>query len=158
MRLLWLGLVALALSALPGINYLIYAVGPNLIFQVNPMYIEVGSNRYYIFTLPSFTKYIIFIIIMIIIGYYELRKSVRPRHGSLFVGVLAVVISAPLPLIFAERDGLILVVLSNAFSSAGPLLLLIAGILELAEHYILPGRTTEIIATPESAMEKTEKA
>lgn len=158
MRLLWLGLATLALSTLPAVNYVVYAVGPNPTFRIGPTYIEVGYDKYYVFMLTEYVKYIILFTVIIILGYYELKKGVRPRDGSSFVGALAVVISAPLPLVFAEQGGLTLVVISNILSAASPILLLIASALELAEHYMLPTHITKIIATPESAVEKTEKA
>ncbi len=156
-KLLWLGLAALALALLPGVNTILYAIGPNPVFYINSLYIQVGNNKYYLFSLTNIAKYIILIISIIVVGYFETRRGVKPRGGPLLVGGLAVVLSAPLPLVFSEQSGLTLIALSNAFSSVGSLVFLLAGALELAEHYMLPPKTTVIVAMPESALEKTEK-
>ncbi|MEZ0247707.1 MAG: hypothetical protein ABWJ97_00405 [Thermoproteus sp.] len=93
-----------------------------------------------------------------IIGIYELRKGLKPRGGAIALALLALILALPIPLVFSESGGLTVVALSNAFTSAAVVVYTLGAALELVEYYVLPSRLTEIIALPESAAEKTEKA
>ncbi|AEA11957.1 hypothetical protein TUZN_0461 [Thermoproteus uzoniensis 768-20] len=157
MRLLWIGIVLLALLAIPHIGLVVYAVGPAPGFQVGRSYISVGYDKYYLFSVPYLVSWVISAIAIATAGYYEVRKGVRPRGSAVSVAVLSIVFASPLPLIFSEQNGLTVIAVSNAFSSAGPIMFLVAVALELAEHYLLPHRVTKILAMPEVAVEKTEK-
>ncbi|MGC9169156.1 MAG: hypothetical protein ACP5HD_00235 [Thermoproteus sp.] len=157
MRLLWIGIVLLALLAIPHIGLVIYAVGPAPSFQVDRSYISVGYGRYYLFSIPYLVNWILSAVAIAAVGYYEVRKGVRPRGSAISVAVLSIVFASPLPLIFSEQNGLTVIAVSNAFSSVGPVIFLVAVALELAEHYMLPRRGTKILAMPEVAVEKTEK-
>ncbi|MEM3303864.1 MAG: hypothetical protein QXP98_05560 [Thermoproteus sp.] len=122
------------------------------------MYIQVGSNKYYLLNIPIYIKLPIMAAALAIIGIYELRKDLKPRGGATALALLALILALPIPLIFSESGGLTVVALSNAFTSAAVVVYVLGAALELVEHYALPSRLTEIIALPESAAEKTEKA
>jgi hypothetical protein len=157
-RLLFVGIALAVLLAVPRVGFIVYAVGPAPSFQAEGSYISVGSNKYYIFSAPRIDSWVILALAVAVAGYYEVRKGVRPRGSAISVAVLSAVLAAPLPLIFSEQSGLTIVAISNAYSSTGPVLFLAATALELAEHYMLPRRSTRILATPDVALEKTEKA